>query len=40
MINNSEDLTGMTNGEFRVNELSVDVTSTGDETITPVLERV
>lgn len=40
MINNSADLTGMTNGEFRVNELSVAVSATGDETITPVLERV
>lgn len=40
MINNSEDLTGMTNGEFRVNELNVTVSATGDETITPVLERV
>lgn len=40
MINNSEDLTGMTNGEFRVNELSVAVSANGDENITPVLERV
>lgn len=40
MINNSLDLTGMTNGEFRVNELSVAVTAAGDETIRPVLERV
>lgn len=40
MINNSADLTGMTNGEFRVNELNVTVSATGDETITPVLERV
>lgn len=40
MINNSADLTGMTNGEFRVNELNVAVSATGDETITPVLERV
>jgi hypothetical protein len=39
-INNSIDLTGMTNGEFRVNELKVAVTAGGDETITPVLERV
>ncbi len=39
-INNSIDLTGMTNGEFRVNELNVAVTAGGDETITPVLERV
>ena len=40
MINNSEDLTGMTNGEFRVNELNVKISAKGDETITPVLERV
>lgn len=40
MINNTLDLTGMTNGEFRVNELNVSITATGDETITPVLERV
>lgn len=39
-INNSADLTGMTNGEFRVNELNVSVSASGDETITPVLERV
>lgn len=39
-ISNSEDLTGMTNGDFRVNELAVAVSATGDETITPVLERV
>ena len=40
MINNSADLTGMTNGNFRVNELNVAISATGDETITPVLERV
>lgn len=40
IVNNSIDLTGMTNGEFRVNELSVAVSANGDETITPVLERV
>lgn len=39
-INNSQDLTGMTNGTFRVNELNVAVTVAGDETITPVLERI
>lgn len=39
-INNSLDLTGMTNGKFRVNELNVEVSDTGDETINPVLERV
>lgn len=39
-INNAIDLTGMTNGDFRVNELTVSVSSAGDELITPVLERV
>lgn len=39
-INNSIDLTGMTNGAFRVNELAVAVSANGDENITPVLERV
>lgn len=39
-IKNSEDLTGMTNGQFRVNELEVDVSATGAEEIKPVLERV
>ena len=39
-INNTEDLTGMTNGDFRVNELKVAVSAAGDETITPILERV
>lgn len=39
VINNSEDLTGMTNGHFRVNELAVDVSGSNAETITPVLER-
>lgn len=39
-INNSIDLTGMTNGAFRVNELAVAVSANGDETITPVLERI
>lgn len=39
-INNSLDLTGMTNGDFRVNELSVAVSANNAETITPVLERV
>ncbi len=39
-INNTADITGMTNGQFRVNELNVSVSATGDETITPVLERV
>ena len=39
-IVNEEDMTGMTSGAFRVNELSVSVSSTGAETIAPVLERV
>ena len=39
-IQNSADLTGMTNGKFRVNELKVDISAGGDETITPILERV
>ena len=38
-INNSLDLTGMTNGKFRVNELNVSVSAANNETITPVLER-
>lgn len=38
-INNSQDLTGMTNGKFRVNELTVAISAAGDETITPLLER-
>lgn len=38
-INNSEDLTGMTNGQFKVNELEVSVTAAGAENIRPVLER-
>lgn len=39
-ISNSIDLTGMTNGKFRVNELKVDITAAGDENISPTLERV
>lgn len=39
-IENSQDLTGMTNGKFRVNELEVDVSANGGESIRPVLERV
>lgn len=39
-IDNSIDLTGMTSGMFRVNELKVAISATGDETIIPVLERV
>lgn len=39
-VSNSADLTGMTNGAFRVNELNVTVSAGGDETITPILERI
>lgn len=38
-ISNSEDLTGMTNGSFRVNELAVNVSASNGEVVTPVLER-
>lgn len=38
-ISNTLDLTGMTNGQFRVNELKVDISVSNDETITPTLER-
>lgn len=40
IVNNSIDLTGMTNGDFRVNELNVAISANNAETITPVLERV
>lgn len=39
-INNQEDLTGQTSGLFRVQEVAVDVSATGAETVTPALERV
>ena len=39
-VKNSIDRTGMTNGKFRVNELSITVSASGDEIITPVLERI
>lgn len=39
-IFNTADMTGMTDGLFRVNELSVKVSDTGAEDITPVLERI
>lgn len=39
-INNSLDLTGMTNGAFRVNELKIEVSADNAEIIKPVLERV
>lgn len=40
IVNNSIDLTGMTNGDFRVNELNVAISANNAETIMPVLERV
>jgi len=40
VINNREDKTGQTSGAFRVMELSVSVSATGAETITPTLERI
>lgn len=39
-IINEEDMTGQTSGAFRVNELSVKVSATGAEDISPTLERV
>ena len=39
-IQNNADLTGMTSGTFRVNELQVRVSSNGSEDIIPTLERV
>lgn len=39
-ISNSQDMTGMTSGSFRVNELKVAISAAGAETITPTLERV
>lgn len=38
-INNATDVTGTTNGQFRVNELVVRVGATNAEIITPTLER-
>ena len=38
-VQNNADLTGMTNGEFRVNELFVQVDDSNAETITPTLAR-
>lgn len=38
-INNAADVTGTTNGQFRVNELAVKVGATNSEIITPTLER-
>lgn len=40
IIRNTLDLTGMTNGDFRVNELNVSISGNGGETIKPTLERV
>lgn len=39
-ILNTEDLTGMTSGQFRVNELSVEVSASNAETIKPTIERL
>lgn len=39
-INNTEDMTGQTSGQFRVQALSVSVTGSNAENITPVLERI
>lgn len=39
-IKNDEDLTGMTNGTFKVNELAVTVSAANGEQIAPILERV
>ena len=39
-IVNREDLTGMTSGAFRVNELEIKVSATNAENITPTLERI
>ena len=39
-IQNNEDKTGQTSGWFRVQELQVEVSEAGGETITPVLKRV
>lgn len=38
-LQNNEDLTGMTSGQFRVNALEVSVAATGAEEITPTLSR-
>lgn len=38
-IVNTLDLTDMTSGQFRVNELSVEISNSNDELITPTLER-
>lgn len=40
IIQNNADITGMTSGAFRVQELAVSVSATGAETIAPTLERV
>ncbi len=39
-IKNDEDITGMTNGKFKVNELAVAVSGANGEQIAPILERV
>lgn len=38
-ITNTADATGMTSGQFRINALSVAVSATGAETVTPEMER-
>ena len=38
-VNNTEDPTGMTSGQFRVMELAIKVSATNAETITPTLSR-
>lgn len=38
-IKNTEDLTGMASGQFKINELSVSVSSSNAESIKPTLER-
>lgn len=39
-VQNNADLTGQTSGHFRVNTITVSVSSTNAETITPALERI
>lgn len=39
-IKNDEDITGMTNGKFKVNELAVSVSGANGEQVAPILERV
>lgn len=39
-LNNQEDVTGQTSGQFRVVEIAVSVSASGAENITPELERI